>query len=196
MGKSSLLRLCAGLLAQNEGANEGANEGTVEWYKNGQPIPAAQIISYQAHRDPLKPTLSAKENLDFWLKMRGFDGQGEADILAALSAVNMAAYADSRAGTLSAGQSRRVALAKLILDNKPIWLMDEPSAAMDAHGKAIITELIQSQLARGGAVMLASHSAPHALSNQARLLTLNNAVEPANLAGQLAEQATRQTGLS
>lgn len=154
-GKSSLLRLLANLLAPAA--------GRLLW--RGVPIeadPAAYrtAIHYVGHLDGVKPALSPREMLGFWAALRGERGP---TVDAALAAFSIEHIADWPCRWLSAGQRRRLALARLIAAPAPVWLLDEPSAGLDADGEARLTAAIASHRASGGRVAVATHQ-PIALS--------------------------------
>jgi len=90
-------------------------------------VKPATLIGFQGHQDSLKPRLTAWEELRFWQRIGKFEGSIES----ILNQVGLAGKANIKIGSLSAGQKRRLALARLILSQKPIWIMDEPLAAMD-----------------------------------------------------------------
>lgn len=150
-GKSSLLRLLATLLAPEA--------GRILW--GGAPI-GDDIAAYRAHlayvghRDAIKPALSVRETLGFWAAMRG---AARPAIDAALAAFGLEAIADWPCGWLSAGQRRRLALARLVATPTPLWLLDEPSAALDADGEARLAVTIASHRAAGGHIIVATHQA-------------------------------------
>ena len=144
-GKTTLLLIVAGVLRPAAGTvaiGGGDPEGRTE-----------TDIGYLGHRAAIKARLSVIENLRFWSALNG----GAADIDAALDTVGLAPIATLDAGYLSAGQTRRLALARLIIAERPIWLMDEPTAALDAAGEALVAGLIDAQLDRGGLVLAATH---------------------------------------
>ncbi len=142
-GKSTLLRIVAGLLRPSAGAVavEPAPEGGI-----------GAALHYLGHLDCLKPALSVGDNLAFWSRL-----WGGGDVSAALDAVGLAHTADLPAGVLSAGQKRRVALARLLLVRRPVWLLDEPATALDAAAEATLGSLIAAHLAAGGMAMVATH---------------------------------------
>jgi heme exporter protein A len=145
-GKTSLLRLIAGLLQPAEGSialDGGEDELTL-----------AEQAHYQGHRDALKPALSVMENLTFW---RDFLGGETADASESLAAVGLDHAAHLPAAYLSAGQRRRLSLARLLTVRRPIWLMDEPTAALDAAGQDLFVTLMRDHLARGGLIIAATH---------------------------------------
>jgi heme exporter protein A len=145
-GKTTLLRLIAGLLEPAGGRLEltgGAPDTTL-----------AEQAHYVGHRDPLKGALSVRENLDFWY---AFLGGGDASPASALDAVGLGALAGLPAAYLSAGQRRRLALARLLAAPRPIWLLDEPTAALDTAGQQRLAELMRKHLSGGGIIIAATH---------------------------------------
>jgi heme exporter protein A len=153
-GKSTLLRLIAGLIRPEAGRVrlEGAGERDV----GGQ-------AHFVGHADALKPALSALENARFWAR---FLGGGEPE--AALAQLGLGGLEDIPAGYLSAGQKRRLGLARLVMARRPIWLLDEPTAALDASGRADLADLMEAHLVRSGIVVAATHG-PLGLSRAAEL---------------------------
>jgi heme exporter protein A len=145
-GKTTLLRLVAGLIEPAKGHIEltgGAPELTV-----------AEQAHYLGHRDALKPALSVSENLQFW---QAFLGGAGASVPSSLDAVGLGGLAGLPAGYLSAGQRRRLSIARLLAAPRPIWLLDEPAAALDTAGQERLAELMRSHLAGGGILMAATH---------------------------------------
>jgi heme exporter protein A len=148
-GKTTLLRLIAGLLELAHGRLEltgGAPEATI-----------AEQAHYLGHRDALKPALSVLENLQFWYAFLGGNDASIASALTALEAVALDGLAGLPAAYLSAGQRRRLAIARLIAAPRPIWLLDEPTAALDTASQARLAELMHSHLAGGGIIVAATH---------------------------------------
>lgn len=146
-GKTSLLRLIAGLLAPAEGslALEG---GDAE-------LTLSEQAHYLGHRDALKPALSVLENLQFW---RDFLGGKPSDPLQSLQAVGLAHAAHLPAAYLSAGQRRRLSLARLLAVRRPVWLLDEPTTALDTTGQDMVAGLMRDHLSQGGLIVAATHS--------------------------------------
>ncbi|HET6620211.1 MAG TPA: heme ABC exporter ATP-binding protein CcmA [Dongiaceae bacterium] len=147
-GKSTLLRVLAGLLP--------AAEGTITW--NGADVARAREahrarLCYLGHQDAVKAGLTALENLQFWARFAADDG----DAAAALGAFGLARLADRPARMLSAGQKRRLALARLALNDAPLWLLDEPATALDAEAREIFVALLGRHLAGGGLAVIATH---------------------------------------
>jgi heme exporter protein A len=152
-GKSSLLRLFAGLLAPAA--------GRLTW--GGQPVahdpPAYRAaLHYVGHLDATKPALTPREMLAFWVTLRGAAGDAQA-IAAALEAFGLTAVADWPCRWLSAGQRRRLALARLVAAPAPLWLLDEPSAALDNDGESRLAAAIAEHRAASGRVAIATHQA-------------------------------------
>lgn len=143
-GKSTLLRVVAGLLQPAAGALRLDPEPEAG-------IPAS--VHYFGHLDALKPSLTVADNLGYWRRL--YDGRG--DIEEALDQVGLAHLLDLPAGRLSAGQKRRVALARLLVSKRRVWLLDEPATALDTAAEATLGRLIAAQLAGGGLVMAATH---------------------------------------
>ena len=145
-GKSSLLRMIAGLLPIAAGRL--ALEG-------GDPeLSIAEQAHYLGHEDALKGSLSVAENLGFWA---GFFGLRPADLHTPLATVGLAGLADLPAAYLSAGQRRRLSIARLVAVPRPIWLLDEPTSTLDAAAQNRLAELMQAHLAGGGLILAASH---------------------------------------
>ena len=145
-GKTSLLRLIAGLLA--------AAGGSIALEGGEAELSLAEQAHYLGHRDALKPALSVVENLCFW---REFLGGELFDPDQSLKAVGLDHATSLPAAYLSAGQRRRLSLARLLAVRRPVWLMDEPVAALDAAGQAVLRGLMRDHLARGGLIVAATH---------------------------------------
>lgn len=148
-GKSSLLRLFATLLAPVA--------GRLLW--GGVPV-GRDIARYRAalhyvgHLDATKPTLTPRETLAVWAALRG---AASPEIDAALADFGLGAVADWPCRWLSAGQRRRLALARLVAAPAPVWLLDEPTAALDSDGESRLLSAIAEHRAAGGRVAIATH---------------------------------------
>lgn len=150
-GKTTLLRLIAGLLELAAGHLEltgGAADATL-----------AEQAHYLGHRDGLKPALSVRENLEFWYAfLAGRDASAASATAAeALESVGLGALAGLPAAYLSAGQRRRLAIARLLAAPRPVWLLDEPTAALDTASQQRLVELMRNHLAGGGIIVAATH---------------------------------------
>jgi heme exporter protein A len=149
-GKSSLLRIVSGLMAPAEGRlTLSAGGKTVDEAET----PRGGFVCFLTHQDGLKAQMSVRENLAF---AAAFAGTG-AGVSAALERTGLARMADLPAGYCSAGQKRRAGLARALLSGRPVWLLDEPLAALDAEGRALMRGLIEGHLAEGGTVLAATH---------------------------------------
>lgn len=140
-GKSTLLRCITGLYPDCEGEIEAA--------------PA----SYLGHRPGVSPGLSVMENLRWFSALVTGPNTSISDsaLVGHLESVGLAGYEDVLCGRLSAGQHRRVALARLCMDESPLWLLDEPFTALDLNGQDLVRALISEHRANGGAVLCATH---------------------------------------
>jgi heme exporter protein A len=170
-GKSSLLRLLAGLTP--------AEAGRLLW--DGAPVRddgAAHRarIRFVGHYDAVKPALTVRENLAFWA---GLHGAAAAAPEAALGRLGLARLADWPARFLSAGQRRRLALARLLLAPAPLWLLDEPTTGLDRDSVAGVEAALAEHRAAGGLVIASTH-VPLGLADAA-VLTLGAA--PSSLGG-------------
>jgi heme exporter protein A len=139
-GKSTLLRLVAGLLAPAGGKVA------------LDPTPEDSAIHYLGHLDGLKTALTVRQNLEFWRVL--WKGRAVAPALARLG---LESLGDLHVGVLSAGQRRRVALARLLIAERPLWLLDEPVTALDASAEATLGAVIGAHLAGGGMAIVATH---------------------------------------
>lgn len=152
-GKSSLLRLLAGFLP--------AAHGRVLW----EDVPAFEDeeahrarLQYLGHQDAVKSQLATGDNLLFWARLYGLDPAtaGQA-VTAALDAAGLQRQRHLPGRYLSAGQKRRLALARLLLKPATLWLLDEPTNALDTAAVGWLGELLAAHRAKGGMIILASH---------------------------------------
>ena len=135
-GKTTLLRTIAGLQPAQSGQIDGAEDQ----------------IAYAAHSDGLKAMLSVTENLRFWA-----DVFGHGDIEPAIAAFDLGDLRNRLAGTLSAGQKRRLGLARLLVTGRPVWVLDEPTVSLDAASVQLFADAVQEHLNGGGMALIATH---------------------------------------
>jgi len=149
-GKSTLLRILAGLLA--------ADSGTFSLHgDDGAALPVSEYSHYLGHRNAMKRELKVSENLAFWKSFqRGDSGEG-LPIDEAIDQVGLTGVAHLPFGYLSAGQQRRIALARLLVSHRPLWLLDEPTAALDKRSDKLFADLVRDHLAAGGLAIAATH---------------------------------------
>ena len=152
-GKTSLLRLLAGLI--------GAAAGRLAW---GAASLADDVAGHRArlhyvgHQDGVKPELTPRETLAFWAALRGVDvRRGAPHLDAALATFALERLADWPCRWLSAGQRRRLALARLFVAPAPLWLLDEPFSALDGDNRMRLERAIEAHRAQSGRVVLATH---------------------------------------
>lgn len=148
-GKSSLLRSIAGFLP--------LGSGRITFHDSDEDMPAGLRAHYIGHADALKNALTAAENLEFWAAMLGAS-PASPPAEAALARLALGHVADLPVAYLSAGQRRRVALARLLMAARPLWLLDEPTTALDAAAQERLAEMMRDHLARGGMLIAATHS--------------------------------------
>ncbi len=135
-GKTTLLRTVAGL--------QPALSGTISC--------PPETIAYAGHAYGLKATLSVRENLGFWAALHDRDGVNDA-----IDAMNLRDLAERQAQHLSAGQKRRLGLARLLVTGRWLWLLDEPTVSLDAASVALFAGVVRKHLAGGGAALIATH---------------------------------------
>jgi heme exporter protein A len=135
-GKTTLLRTLAGLQPPVSGQISGADE----------------TIAYAGHSDGIKPTLTVAENLSFWAQVFGVQG-----IEMALQAYDLNGLQDRAAGSLSAGQKRRLGLARLLVTGRPIWMLDEPTVSLDVRAVGMFADAVRAHLGQGGSAIIATH---------------------------------------
>ncbi|MEX1181312.1 MAG: heme ABC exporter ATP-binding protein CcmA [Cucumibacter sp.] len=162
-GKSTLLMALAGLLRPTA--------GRIQWSGLGPDMLPRDSIHHLGHLSAVKPSLTVAENLGFWRDLYGLG-----DIGPALAQSGLAGLAHFPAGFLSAGQMRRLGLARLAAVPRPVWLVDEPATGLDEAGAAWVNRLIAAHLDRGGIAVVATH----------QRLALTGVAETLSLAGRRA----------
>ncbi len=146
-GKTSLLRIICGFREPDE--------GTIEWC--GQPVGSSRFhadMAYVGHLDGIKKELSVLENLKMAL---AFGRPGRFTIEQALAKVHLSGYDDTLVQALSAGQKRRLSLARLLITHNVLWILDEPFTSLDKQGISLIESLMIEHVDDGGMIILTSH---------------------------------------
>ncbi|SFN34668.1 heme exporter protein A [Roseovarius lutimaris] len=136
VGKTTLLRTIAGLQPPVSGRVK---------------VPADALV-YAGHADGIKATLTVRENLGFWAQ-----AFGNSDITGAMEAFQLAPLGERPAGALSAGQKRRLGLARLLVTGRKIWVLDEPTVSLDVEAVAMFASAVRAHLAGGGLAVIATH---------------------------------------
>ncbi|MEY4305516.1 MAG: hypothetical protein RIT52_1691 [Pseudomonadota bacterium] len=136
IGKTTLLRTIAGLQPPLQ----------------GRITAAPDAVAYAAHADGVKPTLTVAENLAFWAQVFGTDA-----VATAIDRMALRDLVARRAANLSAGQKRRLGLARLLVTGRPVWVMDEPTVSLDAASVQLFGDVVRDHLTAGGAALIATH---------------------------------------
>lgn len=160
VGKTSILKLALQLWKPDN--------GIVKIMAKEKVSDASKMAAYLGHLDAFEHTLTAFEVIKFWGEIFGYEHPVEE----ALGFVGLGSTINSPISNLSAGQKRRLALARLKISNRPIWILDEPKAAMDKEGQALIETLLSSHIASGGAAMVATHDKTSPIGGHSRRLLL------------------------
>jgi len=163
-GKTTLLRVLAGLLR--------ADDGDIRVHgQPADPLRRAQVLAYLGHLPAFKADLSAVQNLDFLCRLHGMrPGLTLAD---AVQLVCLAGYEDAAARQLSAGQKKRLSLARIWLSPAALWLLDEPYANLDLDGIDLVNRMVRAHLDAGGAALVTTHGAYAAPPVRTRQLLLD-----------------------
>ncbi len=148
-GKTTLLRTLAGFLRPS-GGHIHLEGGEADWE-----LP--EHCHYIGHLNGVKAAFTVRENLAFWFGFFGQAGDKDGATEAAMARFALAPLADIPAGLLSAGQKRRLGLARLVLVQRPIWLLDEPSVSLDKASVTVLADVVRAHLAEGGLVIAATH---------------------------------------
>jgi len=144
-GKTTLLRAIAGFAP--------LLKGRINLSDGAKPCEMADYCHFIGHANAVKPALTVEENAEFWARYLG----GSAPVQPALDRFGLADLDDIPVAYLSAGQKRRLALSRLLLADRPLWLLDEPTAALDAAGSAVLAEVASRHISNGGIVVAATH---------------------------------------
>lgn len=142
VGKSTLLRALAGLLRY---------DGSISLNGGISPEEIQEQIAYAGHLDAIKPQLTVGENLTFWAQLFGGDPKRAQD------ALMLSEIWDRPAHACSAGQKRRLGLARLLVTDRPLWLLDEPTVSLDTATTARFAEIVQDHVSSGGMALIATH---------------------------------------
>jgi heme exporter protein A len=148
-GKSTLLRALAGYLKPTA--------GSVRVVGVGEDVEPGEVCHFVGHLDGIKTHLTAAENLSFWATYLGGGDNVGARVERALAQFSLDALADIPAGYLSAGQKRRLGLARLAVAPRPLWLLDEPTVSLDAASVEVLVAAINAHLKSGGLAVIATH---------------------------------------
>jgi len=165
-GKTTLLRVISGLLRPEQGLVTWLGRSIVQHRADYQ-----AALAYAAHEPALKGDLTALENLRFSVGLKRRSQPQE--LRAALERTGVAACADLPTRVLSAGQRRRVSLARVIAMQAAVWLLDEPYANLDAAGSDLVSELLQTHVTAGGLALVVAHR-DLTLACKVRRLELNS----------------------
>lgn len=149
-GKSTLMRVVAGLVDQQSGTMTWMDDDVVMDPDETQP---GSLFHYVGHLDAIKPSLSVEENLSFWAGLYG----GSTNLVVALEKMELAALRDVPGAFLSAGQRKRLSLARLLLVRRPLWILDEPSVSLDVGGVALVADLMKRHCQSGGMLFVTTH---------------------------------------
>ena len=147
VGKSTLLRVLAGMIPPMAG----------QVLLDGTPVDAATLqeqVAYAGHLDAVKPALTVQQNLAVW---SGIFGTGADRVGPALDLFGLADLADHTVAQCSAGQKRRLGLARLMVVNRPLWLLDEPTVSLDTASARLVAELVTRHVSGGGSALIATH---------------------------------------
>jgi len=148
-GKTTLIRTIAGFISPSQ--------GTISLKPERADRDVAEQCHYVGHLTGIKSNLSARQNLSFWAEYLGGGPGIEERVSNALSRFGLSVLADYPAGLFSAGQKRRLGLARLCVAERAVWLLDEPSVSLDAASTELLARLIQEHLAKQGLVIAATH---------------------------------------
>lgn len=157
-GKSSMLRVLAGLTKPERGE---VTLGTTSLA--GSPDDWTAQIGFAGHQDAIKPQLTLQQNLRFWAQING-----GGDVAQALACFNLSRLADRPAQTCSAGQRKRLSLARLLLAKRKLWLLDEPATSLDSDSQFSLEQILKTHCANGGIAVIATHQ-PLNLANSTTL---------------------------
>ncbi len=171
-GKTTLLKVITGISSRYTGAltwTQTQTETAPDRPQNDHVIPSYDFnasMLYLGHMTGINSSLTPMENLQWYFGLHGIKGENEAvvsvnDVRGALSQVGLSGYEDFPCHQMSAGQQRRVALARLYISKAPLWVLDEPFTAIDKQGVQALERCINAHRSRGGIVVLTTHQSMH-----------------------------------
>ena len=163
IGKTTLLMAIANLLRPDT--------GSIHWKQEDEPVKAAQVLAYAAHRGVERAGLQLGEELQFWQKAY----RDPRPLSERLGEVGLEGREATPVAGLSAGQRRRLSLARLMASGRPAWLMDEPLSGLDSEGQALVTNTLSQHLSQGGLAIIASHHPVAVKGTAAKKLVLEPA---------------------
>ena len=148
-GKTSLLRVLAGYLQPSS--------GTISFDEGDLEAPLGEMCHFVGHLNGVKSHFSVVENLRFWAEFMGQTGGSDRNLQDALDGFGLSDLVDMPAGFLSAGQKRRLCLARLLVAERPIWLLDEPTVSLDTRSQSYVAKAVNRHVAGGGIAIAATH---------------------------------------
>jgi len=160
IGKTTILKLAMGFLKPES--------GNIAYFSDNAFVSSDQCVGYLGHKDAFEPLLTARETLEFWADIY----ESDEDLSDIFDQFGLTLQVDQKTNSLSAGQKRRLALARLYISSRPMWIMDEPKAAMDKTGQELTTMVLENHIRRGGSALIASHFEANAIGKNARKLVL------------------------
>lgn len=173
-GKTSLMRSLVGLLPPQK--------ARFSWL--GQEVPSANIFSdeilYLGHKPAVRFQLTPLENLRWYANLQSgqVKSANEADLVSSLASLGLAGYEDEPCSQLSAGQKRRVSLARMAISRARLWVLDEPFTAVDVHGVKILCDWIEKFTGDGGTVLFTTHQSIDFKESQRRIIDLDRLLNP------------------
>ena len=164
IGKTSILKLALQIWKPAS--------GIIEHVLNDTACQAGDVVAYLGHIDAFEPLLTCRESLEFWAEIYDY----ERSLSSVFEHVNLTDQQNLKIGNLSAGQKRRLAFARLIIARRPIWILDEPKAALDKSGQSLIEGLISAHLRHGGSALIATHDQTPPLGKKSARILLEPAL--------------------
>lgn len=160
IGKTSILKLASGIWSPAS--------GKVRHSLSNQDCEARDIVAYLGHSDAFESLLTAREALEFWAEIYETDDA----VSEIFDRIGLTHQQSLRTSALSAGQKRRLAFGRLMITRRPVWILDEPKAALDTRGQSLIENLISEHLLEGGSALVATHDHTRPLGKKAARIKL------------------------